>query len=91
MLTKSEGSKNKMFVFLKQALVVCGIGKKSILGVAQSSNVAFTQSSPAGPGLSGILAPEPPEGLWDEDFLVLGESWKEWSTAAAQDVAKLYS
>lgn len=91
MLTKREGSKNNMFVFLKQALILCGISATSLLGLSQSSSVALIQSANDGPGLSGILAPEPPPGLWEEDFLTLGDSWKEWSIAAAQDVAKLYS
>jgi hypothetical protein len=91
MLTTSEGSKNNMFVFLKHALVLCGLGATSLLGLPQASTVALNQSAPEGAGLSGILAPEPPEGLWEEDFLSLGDSWKEWSAAAAQDVAKLYS
>lgn len=91
MLTSNEGSKNNMFVFLKQALVLCGLGATSLLGLPQASTVAFIQSAPEGAGLSGILAPEPPEGLWEEDFQSLGDSWEEWSAAAAQDVARLYS
>jgi hypothetical protein len=93
MLTNHQGSRKKMFVVLKQALVVCGIGAMSILGLTQSSTVAYTQSASesTGQGLVGILPTEPPAGLWDEDFLTLGDSWKEWSEAAAQDVASLYS
>lgn len=91
MLNNPERSRRNMLFFLKPALLVCGIGLTSLFGLIQSSTIAFTSNLQDGEGLSGILSTAPPEGLWEEDFLVLGDTWNEWSVGAAEDVMKLYS
>lgn len=92
MLNNLEGSRSNMLVFLKPALLACGIGLSSLFGLIQTSTVALTSNAQEeGEGLSGIVAPAPPEGLWEEDFLVLGDTWEEWSLGAAEDVMDLFS
>ena len=46
--------------------------------------------APAHPGLRGILPDFVPAGLYEDDFLTLGESWNGWSVGVAAEVAKLY-
>ncbi len=46
--------------------------------------------APANPGLRGILPDFVPAGLYEDDFLTLGESWNDWSVGVAAEVAKLY-
>jgi len=41
-------------------------------------------------GLRGILRFEVPVGLYEDDFLELGESWEPWSVGVAEEVAKFY-
>lgn len=77
-----------MLVLLKQAVIGCGIVFSSLAGLMSSAGLVNTADQE---GLSGILAPEIPEGLSDEDFEVLDGNWAEWSAAAAADVARLYS
>lgn len=77
-----------MLVLLKQAVVGCGIVFTSLAGLMGSAGLVNTADEE---GLTGILAPEIPEGLSDEDFQVLDGNWAEWSAAAAADVARLYS
>lgn len=91
MLTTSEGSRNIMLALLKPALLTVGIGLSSVFGLLNTSNVAWTAAETDNPGLAGILAPEPPTGLWEDDFLTTGDSWEEWALAAAEDVMNLYA
>jgi hypothetical protein len=91
MLNNPEGSRSNMLVFLKPALLACGIGLSTLFGLIQTSTIALTSNAQEEEGLSGILAPAPPEGLWEEDFLVLGDTWEEWSLGAAEDVMKLFT
>jgi len=46
--------------------------------------------APANPGLRGILPDFVPAGLYEDDFLTLGESWTDWSRGVAAEVAKFY-
>ncbi|MBD3673277.1 MAG: hypothetical protein HUJ26_07090 [Planctomycetaceae bacterium] len=86
-----EGSRNTMLVLLKSTLLTLGIGLTSLFGLLNTSNVAWTAAQTDSPGLAGILAPEPPTGLWEDDFLTTGETWEEWALAAAEDVMNLYA
>jgi hypothetical protein len=47
-------------------------------------------SSQAEEGLRGILRFEVPNGLYEDDFLELGDSWKGWSTGVSAEVTKFY-
>jgi hypothetical protein len=46
--------------------------------------------SQAEEGLRGVLRFEVPAGLYEEDFLELGDSWESWSTGVSEEVTKFY-
>lgn len=54
------------------------------------SQSGFTQEEEAEVGLRGILRFEVPVGLYEDDFLELGDSWESWSVGVAAEVARLY-
>ena len=51
---------------------------------------SLAQDAAAGGGLRGILRLEVPAGLYEDEFLELGDSWKAWGTDVSQEVAKFY-
>ena len=66
---------------------------KSILTLALAVPVclpAMADEGPENPGLRGILPDFVPEGLSEDDFLTLGDSWADWSREVAGIVATFY-
>lgn len=65
----------------------------STLALVLALNVCrpgMTEDAPENPGLRGILPDFVPEGLSEEDFLTLGDSWAEWSRETAELVTTFY-
>lgn len=60
------------------------------LAVSFGPTTTLAQDEEAGEGLRGILRQEVPPGLYEEDFLELGDSWKPWSVGIAEEVTKFY-
>ena len=81
---KSPG-KFRAKVCLAVALAVSG---GSYVTLVSSQLSAEEAAAPA--GLTGILPDVAPVGLLEDEFLALGDSWAEWSSETAAEVAKLY-
>ena len=61
----------------------------SVAAAALAVSVGPTLSQ-AEEGLRGVLRFEVPAGLYEEDFLELGDSWESWSTGVSEEVTKFY-
>ncbi len=81
---KSPG-KFRTKVCLAVALAVSG---GSYVTLVSSQLSAEEAAAPA--GLTGILPDVAPVGLLEDEFLALGDSWAEWSSETAAEIAKLY-
>lgn len=61
-----------------------------MLSSLSASPVIHADEPAAASGLQGILPEYIPVGLYDDDFLMLGESWESWGAEVAEEVVKLY-
>jgi hypothetical protein len=78
------------FLRLKRGMIVASLSVGvAVVGGSMIPGLSAQDAQPA-PGLRGIIAEVAPFGLLEDDFLVLGDSWAEWSKATSAEVAKLY-
>lgn len=52
--------------------------------------LVHADEGPENPGLRGILPDFLPDGLSEDDFMTLGDSWGDWSREVAAEVARFY-
>lgn len=74
----------------RSGLVLSSLAAGMALTNAPHAPSIQAQEQAAQPGLRGLLPDMAPQGLIEEDFLALGESWKEWAVGTAKDIETFY-